>query len=190
MIVLLSLLVTLFVQCPMTNIFIPQWLIYHLPTFLLGALVSIHRDVFYKSFKGKEVYLLLLVVIFALLQAIYYPGYGSLHKPLFQAALPDVQMLQKICLSFFFMIFLHRYEKSKFAILDSMAATSFAIYFLHFYVLCIVEWLFRLKLFHWEWIVGPVLWLCITLVVTLSCIALARISRHFFRSYSRLLIGY
>lgn len=188
--VVLLLIHALFVQCPVGNLLVPQWVAYHLPTFLLGIVVSIHRDFFYRLLHAREGYLLLLTLLFAWLQARYYPGYGSLHKAFFQPALPDVQMLQKICLSFFLIIYLHRYESSSFTPLAVMAETSFAIYFLHSFVLYGMERLFGLLPVSSEWMQGPVLWLVLTVLVTLACMGLARVCRSVLRSHSRLLIGY
>ncbi len=184
------LLVSLFLQRPIDNISVLHSTIYFLPVFLFGITVSIDKEWFYRVFDRREPLLLAAVFLFAFLQARYYPVFGNLHKPALQAALPDVLLLQKLFLALFFMILLHRYEERESWVLDRLASTSFAIYFLHPWVLWGAQLVFNQRLAVIESMRGPVLWLVMTPLVVVLSMALAEGIRYLFRDHSRSVIGY
>ena len=134
-----TLLISLFLQRPAANIAVWQSVVYFFPVFLLGMIISVYQEIFFRLTSGKDFYFFLFALLFALLQTIFYPGFGNLHKPAFAPALPDIMLLQKISLCLFFTVFLRRFETRNSPVLSKLADTSFAVYFLHPWILALLE---------------------------------------------------
>ena len=88
------------------------------------------------------------------------------------------------------MVLLHRYEHVVIPALDTLAAASFAIYFIHPYVLWGVQLVLNRKHPLLESIHGPVQWLVMTVAVVLVSMAIAMVVRRLCGSYSRMVIGW
>jgi len=131
LILALLLTLSLFIQRPVLNLSVVQSVVYFLPVYLFGIVVSIHRQTIYDRLAGREAYLLAAAALLALVQAYWYPSFGNLNKPPFQPALPDVLLVQKLLLCVLFTIWLQRFEHRTLPILERLAAGSFAIYFIH-----------------------------------------------------------
>ncbi|MGW8161665.1 MAG: acyltransferase family protein [Desulfobulbales bacterium] len=182
--------VSLLVQRPVLNISVLQSVVYFLPVYLFGIIVSIHRETIYTYLDGREIYLMITIVMLALVQSYYYPAFGNLHKPAFQLNLPDIILVQKIFLCLFFVVLLNRFEKTPIPLLDNLASASFAIYFIHPYVLWIVQMMLNRRYPLVEQIKGPVLWLIMTPAVVLISMIMAKGVRNIFKSHSRSIIGW
>lgn len=183
-------LVSITVQRPVLNLFVWQSFFYFLPVYLFGVVVSIHRKIFYEKCAGREIYLLIAISLLAMIQSLYYPFFGNFHKPPFQFSWPDLLFIQKILLCVFFMALLNRMERYSMSILDTLASASFAIFFIHPYLLWGVQVIMNQNIPFLMEINGPVLWLSMTLLVILVSIGLARCIRYVFKSYSRMIIGW
>ena len=66
-------------------------------------------------------------------------GLGNYHKIPFIYPGIDIMLFQKIALSLFFMVWLHRFEETAVKSLDAIAETSFGILFLHGYLIYITD---------------------------------------------------
>lgn len=157
--------------------------LYFTPIYLIGITSSIHKNKIYLLFKGKEYLLFAVVVTLAFLQA-YTGKVGSYHKLAFEYNGVDLMLLQKLALSIFFMVWLHRYEDTKIRLLEIIAATSFTIYFMHAFLLWIITSI-GLKLYN-SWTV----YILLVSIVILSCSMAALAIKKIFKKHSRYIIGF
>lgn len=190
MLVALFFAVSLFGQRPVLNLAVLQSVVYFLPVYLIGMLVSIHRLTIYKYFSKRQGYLLGAVILLAFAQAYFYPSFGNHHKPFWQFSPPDILLVQKIVMCLFFMVFLNRFEKTIIPFLDKLASASFAIYFIHPYVLWGVQLLLNKRYPLLIQTQGPLLWLLMTPAVILTSLGIATVVRYLFKSRSRSIIGW
>ena len=188
--------IAIFLQRPLHNYLVLQSVLYFMPVYLIGIFSSIHREKIYQLLERKELILLVMVIILAGVQAYFVSNEGY-HKAPFEYGGIDIMFLQKIILSFFFLIFLHRFEGTQSKILDIIASTSFAIFFIHGYLKYSgmkvmsaigIQNLSNLALFEGssQWIVLIVA----VLVITTLCILMALMIKKILPKYSRYLIGY
>lgn len=186
-ILLVLLLVAVLLQRPVDNISVLQSVVYFTPVYILGMMCSIHRERILARLLGREWLLLLAVVSLAILQVLVYNKLGNFHKPPLRYAGFDIMLLQKICLCLFFMVFLERFEHTRVPLIGELAGTSFAIYFLHPWMLY-VSGLVRAQV---PFVMPAGLtWALLTLLVTLASLLLARIIRGLAGTGSRRLIGW
>ena len=130
----LLLLISLFMQRPVNNFLVPQSVVFFTPVYLFGILCSIHREWIYHTLGNRCFVLLASVIMLAMLQALLFQSSGDFQKPPFQLQGIDINLLQKMLLCLFFLNFLNRYEKVNSRLLRVLASSSFAIYFLHGWV--------------------------------------------------------
>lgn len=183
-------IIALFVQRPVLNLSVLQSVVYFLPVYLFGILVSLHRETVYQYLTGRELHLLLVIVLLALVQAVYYPSFGNLHKQPWVLSLPDLLLVQKILLCLFFTVLLNRLENKTIPFLGTLASASFAIYFIHPYLLWGVQLILDRRYPLLLQLQGPALWLVMTPVVLLVSLGIALGVRRVFKSYSRVVIGW
>lgn len=164
-----------------------QNVLFFMPVYLLGMLASEKKEFVYSRFKGKEFFLLFIVVALAFCQ-VSLGQLGNYHKDPFSFNGVDLMLIQKIVLCLFFMIFLHRYEHSKSKFLDIIAANSFGIFFLHG---IIIQAFYELKLLlHYSFTSNSVLlYLLIASLVFCLSLAITLGIKHSMPKYSKFLIG-
>ena len=137
-VVLILLIVTLLIHRPVQNINVIQSVLYFTPVYLIGILTSIYNRQFKSLFKKYDFAFLLLAVILAWLQVE--EGHNNGYYKLFlEYNGIDVSLLQKLSLCFFFFLFLSRFEETKSKLMDLIATTSFAIFFIHGWILNILK---------------------------------------------------
>ncbi|MGD9950794.1 MAG: acyltransferase family protein [Desulfobulbus sp.] len=173
-------------QRPVNNILVLQSVLFFSPVYLFGILCSIDKEWIYEHLNNKAWLLALGVVLLSMIQSSYYPGAGSYHKPLFMLHAFDINIIQKFLLCLLCMVFLHRFEQSDNKILSALAASSFAIFFIHGWV---IKGLFLIK--SWLPFTGG-LWLLpvITGLVILGSYGVAVVIKKQFPKHSSLLIGW
>ena len=179
-------LISIFMHRPVNNFLIIQSVIYFTPVFMFGIVCSVEKDLIYEKLYRKDVWLFLLVLFLAILQAAVMPTSGNLQKPPFEFNGIDISLLQKMVMCVFLMVFLHRFEDYDSRILKQLASSSFSIYFLHGWFIWILwevrDWydsLFGLHLL-------PIL---SALVIWLSYAVALRVRRAF-PDRSRMIIGW
>jgi hypothetical protein len=123
---------------PIDNIYVLQEVLYFFPVYLIGIFCSIHKEKIYYIMNNKEAYLLLIVISLAIYEALI-NRQGNYHKAAFTLNGIDIMLFQKIILSLFFMVWLHRFEKTSIKIIEIIAATSFSIFFLHGYLISLTK---------------------------------------------------
>ena len=185
-IVILSMsLISIYIHRPIENLSVIQSVIYFQAIYLIGIFCSIHKQAIYKKVKSKEYYLLLIVVLIACLQT-YLGAWGSYHKSPLEYSGIDLMFIQKVFLSLFFMIWLHRFEHVNNKFFHILASTSFAIFFIHPLFLWVLSKFSYLLQWGNPWLTAIV----IIITVITSCIAIAFIIRKLFPKVSRYIIGY
>jgi len=161
--------ISMFLHRPVDNILVFQSVVYFIPVYMIGIVASIYKEFIFNFFRGKEIYLLLLVIGCSCLQSMTDNSFGNYHKEPFIITMPDIQIIQKIFLCFFFMALLSRFENMKITLLDNLASSSFALFFIH---PIIIEIFIRI-IAKWDnifgWIPGGFLWIIITPIVVYIC---------------------
>lgn len=126
----------LIIQRPLHDLSPVHALLYFVPVYLLGIQSSLHWDAVQRLIRGRAVWLGSAVVILAALQTALTGSYGGLAKPaIFSWEGLDIILLQKILLCYFLLAVLLPLEKREIPVLKLLASASFAIYFLHPWVL-------------------------------------------------------
>ena len=165
-------------------------LVYFLPVYLLGIYSSINQKKIYGFLRNNRVKfsLLVLAIGLGLVQVFIFKISGNFSKSFWSVTIPDVNLLQKILLCFLLMSVLDNYEDTDIPAMKKTAETSFAIYFIHPFLLK------PLTLFVRSWgldFQGNLFTLMIAtfFVVTIS-IAIAHLFKLVFQRNSRYLIGW
>jgi surface polysaccharide O-acyltransferase-like enzyme len=182
----LFLLVSLFIQRPVNNFLVPQSVVFFTPVYLCGILCSMHRDWIYHHLRNRCLILLAGALLLAAVQALLYASCGDLQKPPFRLQGIDINLLQKLLLCLFFMVFLHRHEALDSKLLKSLASSSFAIYFLHgwvIYFVSLIQWLYSATY-------GVHLLPLLSAAVVCASYFLSSQIKAMFPRYSRMLIGW
>lgn len=136
---ILLLFSALFVHRPILNMSPIHSVIYYIPIYLIGINCSINREQFEPFLKGKTLIFGVIVIVLAIIQSMIFDSRGALSKAdIFSYSALDINIFQKIALCFFFLSLLHRYENTTIPSLKLLASSSFAIYFLHTWVLHII----------------------------------------------------
>jgi hypothetical protein len=137
---LVLLLVAMVVQRPQGNLSPLHSVIYFTPIYMLGINCSIHREVMNEYIKGKSIFLGFLVLYLSVLQALFFEGYGNFNKAtIFSFQGIDISIIQKISLCFLLLSILQIYEGCNIPFLKLMASRSFAIYFIHPWILKLIH---------------------------------------------------
>ena len=179
--------IALLVHRPVARLNILQSLLYFTPPYLLGMLCSINKTNIYRKLKGKEYLFIITAVALASIQALL-GRHNNYSKPLFTYDGIDLILLQKSILCIFFLIFLQRYEHTKNRFLKLLASTSFAIFFLHGYVLQV---LIHLKVALEIEIVYPWVYYFLTWgILVVVSVLLALLLKRLFPKYSQYITGY
>ena len=181
---------------PIDNIFVFQEVLYFFPVYLIGISCSIHREKIYALMNNNELYLLFIVISLAIFEALI-GKQGNYHKAAFSLNGIDIMLFQKIILSLFFMVWLHRFEKTSIKIIEIIAATSFSIFFIHGYLISLTKREFEnlgilsldafTKQLHFSpWVNLTLIVITFVLISSLIAIGLKKI----IPKYSRYLTGY
>ena len=184
----LLLICSVFLQRPIFSVFsVFQSVVYFTPVYMFGMICSENQVVLYEKLKGKEFYLLVLVIILAFIQT--YSGIkGNYHKPIFRYEGVDLQLIQKIIFSLFFMIWLRRFENRKIDFLNLVSMNSFGIFFIHGYFLGVLN---KVKLyFDFSFSQNSFLIYClVVLVLFFLSLLFSMFVRKIFPKHSRYIIG-
>ena len=179
--------VSLFLHRPVDDILILQSVVYFTPIYLLGIMSSEKKETIYAKLQGKEIYPLLIAIALAALQAAL-GKFSSYQKPPMLYDGIDIMLLQKVALCFFFMAWLHRFEHVNSKYINILASTSFAIYFMHGFIMYIIQMgidVLNIE-FASPWIWHPV----VTISMMAVCLLLAIATKKLLPNYSRYIIGY
>lgn len=189
LLIAITVLIALVVQRPLPkSLLFIQSLVYLMPVYLIGIYCSVHKERIYDYFRNKEAILLIAFVGVILVQS-YLGVIGNTHKAFFTYEGIDTILPQKVLLCLFLMVWLHRFEDYSNKWINLLANTSFAIYFLHGYVL---RALFIIKnQMGIERFSNPLLVFVLSLIILIAVsIVLALILKRIFKGNSRYISGY
>ena len=158
---------------------------FHIANVNLGITASINKELIYSYLKGKDIYLFLIVILLAFYQA-HLGLVDSYHKDFFEYGGIDLMYIQKLVLCFFLMIWLKRFESNHNKIIQVVADTSFAVYFIHPFILWFFNKLHVDLTVYNQWFTLIIF----VLLLFIICIAIAISVKKFFPKNSRHLIGY
>jgi len=178
--------VAIFVHRPIHNISIVQSVVFFTPMYLLGIMSSINKEFIYSQFKNKEIILFIGIVLLAILQSILYKSCGNLQSNALSYRGIDINYIQKIVMSIFFMVYLHRFENNEFKVLKSLASTSFAIYFIHGWLIEIFYKLGTGKLSYFGFHIFPL----VTVAIIFTSHKIATWTKKVIPEKSRYITGY
>lgn len=131
-------------QRPINNIGIPQLLVYFTPVYLAGITAAVHRQRLMAFLSRHHVALLIGAGCLAVAQAFLATNTGSYHRDFGTIGNIDLQLIQKILLCGWLLYALQWFDRRESKAIGLIAASSFAVFFLHPYVLDI--WLRTWKL--------------------------------------------
>lgn len=177
--------VSIFMHRPLANLVVWQSVLYFAPVYLIGIFSSRNQEVIYMTLKGKEWLLLSATIAFAGLQA----GLGvcgNYEKEAFHYGGVDVMFLQKVTMCFLLMVFLKRFDKVNNRFIHSVAATSFAVFFLHPFVIHFLRMTIAQDVANFSWISFPLF----TLGIVGVCVIVAKAVQRMLPRSSRFLIGF
>lgn len=178
-------MISIFLHRPVSNLIVWQSVLYFTPIYLIGISASMHREYIYQLLRGREWYLLGLAVLFAAYQAKL--GHlSNYHKSPFHYAGIDLMYFQKVMLCLFFMCVLNRYETFNSKLIDIIATTSFAAFFIHPLILFYAPRLgIRFMQFDsWLYFVFFVA------ALTAVCLILSMFFKKVFSKHSKFVFGY
>lgn len=184
-------IISLFIHRPVDNIDVVQSVIYFTSVYLIGILCSLYKDNIYNIFNTKEYILLGLIIFFAVMQTLF-GVVGNYHKsPLVYGGV-DIMFIQKIIMCLFFMILLARFETFHSKMIHTLASTSFAIFFLHpFVIWWIVKGLHQyFNIDQYVVFNSWIIYIFMVAAVILLCVIIAKMVRKMIPHYSRFIIGY
>lgn len=182
--------ISLLVHRPIDNINPFQSLVYYLPVYLIGIWSSIEHSAIRNYLRNKidKISLLIIAIILGLTQVMLFEEVGNFHKAFWSITVPDVNLLQKITLCFLFMSILDCYENTDLGIVKKTAETSFAIYFIHPFLINFFMAVFSKLDFDYQ---GNIIILILaTITVTMISMAIALSLKAIFKKNSRYLIGW
>ena len=165
-------------------------LVYFIPVYLLGIYSSIHQQKIYAFLKSNKVKIaiVLLSIILGLIQTTFFDVSGNFSKSFWSVTVPDINLLQKILLCFLLMSVLDRYENADITAMKKTAETSFAIYFIHPFLLNPLTLFIRSLGLDFQ---GNFFTLILaTFLVVVVAIAIAQTLKLVFKRNSRYIIGW
>lgn len=163
--------------------------IYYLPIYMLGINCSLHRESVNKYLNNKSAILGFFVFVLVAAQIAVFDHVGSYRKEdFFSYNGISIMLIQKILLIFFFLSFLQKYEKTDNRFLKEIAASSFAIFFLHMLFLEIILKLNINSLLSFT--PDLVNWVIISVLVVVTSYVIAYCVKSTLKRNSRFLIGW
>ncbi len=133
---LISLIAAMFIHRPNGNISPLHSALYFMPIYMLGIICSIHSRLVVEFIKDKSVMIGLVVLSLSIFQALFFEGHGNFHKEeIFSYGGVDIIITQKIAMCFFFLSILQNFENRNIPVLNLLASSSFALFFIHPWIL-------------------------------------------------------
>ena len=177
------------VQRPIGNDNAFQSVVFYMPVYLCGLFLSLHRETLLPALRKKWPLLLLVAFFLAALQSVNGQS-GNMQKPFFAIHGFELMGFQKLALSFALVGLFATFSSPPGRIVRIIADTSFAIFFLHPFVLKLALKLIGgtapFQLTH-----APVIDLMIAVVAIVTLSALFALALHaLLKENSKYLTGY
>ncbi len=179
-------IVAVFIHRPVDTLGLIQSVLYFTPYYLLGIICSMHKETIYRACSGKEIYILLSVLIFSLCQTLL--GVESYSKAPFVYDGIDINFFQKIAMCFFLMVFLKKYDSFDNKYVSTLAATSFTVFFIHPFFLYGISKVNQLYDLYPEnsWLIYVVM----VVSIIFSCVFIAIFTKKILPNHSRYITGF
>lgn len=163
--------------------------IYFTPMYLLGIIYSIHEEGISTFLKSKSLALGVATVGASIIQVVHDHSFASHYKStILSYEGIDITIIQKTLMIFFFLSVLKKIDHKDIRILKYFAAISFAIYFIHPWIL---ETSYYLSITPYtSRIPGVILFLIKTAFFIVVSIIIATSLKKFLCEKSRYIIGY
>ncbi len=162
-----------------------QSLVYFTPLYLFGIYCSIYRTAFLGFMRGKEVYFILVALAITAVQ-VSMGHLGNYRKPFFEYQGFDLMLIQKILLTVAILSVLERIKLPAKSLLVTISNTSFAIFFLHGFVIFYLDALGIMPFTG----LPPVDYVLVIIVNIVICVTVALTLRQVFERKSRYIVGY
>ena len=186
--ILILLVISVYIGRPDKNLSPFHSFLYYIPVYMLGITCSINREAVMDFIKDKSMILGLIVLLLSIIQVIFF---GILSIPAeIEIGVDElkIDLVQKIIMCFFLLSILQKYEHSNLPGLKFLASTSFAIYFIHPWVLLVfVNSGMREYL---DFLPGMVVFLITIPLVIISCLLIAYVFKRVLKENSRHFIGW
>ena len=182
--------ISMIVHRPILNINPLHSLVYFLPVYLLGIYSSINRKKILVALESTQskIALMLVSISLILIQVLVLNSWGNFNKVFFSITIPDINIIQKILLCFLFISLLDNLEETNINTLKKTAQTSFAIYFIHPFLIRPLTRLPNVLGFDFQ---GNLFTLIIATAVMVGLsIAIAQLIKLIFKKNSRYIIGW
>lgn len=164
--------------------------LYFAPVYLFGIFCSQNRDRIYAALEGRSLYLLAPIAFLAWLQAALGTS-GNYYRTTLGFEGVDLMLLQKLVMCVFLMVFLRKFETYRSAAIDTLANTSFAIFFLHPFALHYMLQIKSGQLSAWLPAGESVfVYLLGASIIVAACMAVAIAMKQLIGRRSRMVIGY
>ncbi len=178
---------------PLGNSNVLQSVLYFTPFYMLGMLYSQYYDWLNRHRQSIAAAALLGVMLMIVLQTLVFPHLANYHKAPLRFAGVDLMFLQKLCLSVVMLeIAYWLSRRGHYPLLLEISAASFALYFLHPFLLSevherLVPWMKTLHPPGWANVAATLVSLILATALTYG---VARLIRRAFPRNSRMLIGW
>ncbi|MFZ2449230.1 MAG: acyltransferase family protein [Methylovulum miyakonense] len=186
---ILLLCISLLIHRPVHNLSPIHSVIYFIPVYMLGIICSIEKERVFNFLENKHFILGLSVVLMSAAQILIYNHSGNFHKEsIFSYGGIDTMLLQKILMCFFLLSVMQKFENKEIPFLKYTASASFAIYFIHPWVLYFFDYLSVFERFSFfSGNLGFIV--TVPLVIAIS-LAIAEAFKWVFSNKSRFIIGW
>jgi peptidoglycan/LPS O-acetylase OafA/YrhL len=186
---LVLLTVATIVQRPSYNISPIHSLIYYTPIYMLGAMFSMNSEQWLSIVRNKSILLSAVVLCLSLLQIKVYGTYDNFHKDdIFSFEGVDVIILQKVFLIFLIISVLLKIEDKHIPILKYVATVSFPIFFIHPWILLLINYYSISDYFMF--LPGVVIFGLITTIAFVGSIVIANMIKFTLKQRSNHVIGW
>lgn len=186
---MLLLVSSMLIHRPAYNLSSIHSVIYFAPIYMLGIIVSINKKSIVNYIQNKSLILGVLTLLISIIQTISHDGYGNFHKErMISYNGIDTMIIQKIFMIFFFLSFLQKIDNKEIPFLKHIASASFAIYFLHPWVLLFTDY-FPVSQYL-PFIPEFIFFIIKTLSVVGISLAVATLFKAILRKRSRYIIGW
>lgn len=184
-----SFVIAMLVHRPDGNLSPLHSAIYFYPLYTLGMMISANRAWVLTRLQGRAAIIGMLGLAIASAQALLVEGFGNFKKAgMFQYAGIDIMIVQKTLMCLFFVSLLHQYESRSSAILKFFASTSFALFFLHPWVLVLMDHLKVVDAIMF--LPGAVIFGITTLLTIGGALAVAHAIKALLGNNSRIVMGW
>lgn len=163
--------------------------IYFTPIYLFGIIYSLHEASISRYINNKSFALGALVLLISSTQVLRRGFYGNFHKNEILAYNGiDIIIVQKVILIFFFLSMFKKIGNKEVPVLKYLASVSFAIYFLHPWVLLVVN--HNPITTYFLLLPGGVAFLLRTIIAIIACLILLEFIKRVLDKKSRYIIGW